>query len=91
MPTLTATGLYTRTEAGALLNVTREAVLRLVRAGRLTTVRVGKRDLITGVSIAQFTGAELPYVPARPEARPRTVDEIMAELRRTKFAAPVRV
>lgn len=80
-PELTATGLYTKVEAMRLLRVGYDSLRALLAAGSLRTVRVGKRALVRGVSIAQCTGAEIPNVPAPGPVSPRTQKEILAAWR----------
>lgn len=76
---LVATHCYTKAEAARLLHVSPGAVARLVLDGALDVRRVGKRDLITGVSIAQFTGADVPHVPAVPAQGRKTLAQIKSE------------
>jgi hypothetical protein len=79
---LKAYALYTKQDAGRLMNLGYAGINHLIAAGKLKTERVGQRDLIRGVSIAQLTGADIPNVPAPAPVSRKTEDEIMAARRR---------
>ena len=82
---LKAYALYTKQDAGRLMNLGYAGINHLIAAGKLQTELVGKRTLIRGVSIARFTGAEIPNVPAPVPASRKTIKEIMAARRRREI------
>ena len=61
--------LYPKAEAGFLLGISTRSVDYLISAGRLKTVRIGKRNLISADELRRFARAD------RPESiRPETLD-----------------
>jgi hypothetical protein len=65
--------LYPKVEAGILLGVSARSVDYLISAGRLKTVRIGKRNLIPADELRRFARADRP-APIRPLSQLPTVN-----------------
>lgn len=77
MPTLTAHGLYTQREAAELMNCSAYSVRRLIAAGSLRLDPVTRK--VTGVSIAQVTEAQIPFLPSIVQV-PLTRKQLRAQI-----------
>ena len=73
---------YGRREVAALLNVCWDTVTTMIKAGKLATIKVGKRDKVLGHEILRFIGSSAPpIVGYSPAERKRRRDETLKWLK----------